>query len=248
MLAGFYTIASGMLTRQRELDVIGNNLVNVQTPGYRADRVVTSAFEQQLLTRREAYQSGTVGNGVAATSATVDEVLSLFQGGTIKQTGRAYDVAIGGEGFFQIQAEGGGQYMTRNGQFDIDEEGYLVLPGYGRVLGDGGEIQVGEAGFEVAPTGEIYDAQGQQLGKLKITVPPEDTRPVKLDNGMFELAEGEDAQDFVLSQGSLELSNVDMNQELTTLIEVQRAFQNCSAALQIVDTMNRKAASQLASL
>ena len=176
MLAGYYTIASGMLTRQRELDTIGNNLINVQTPGYRADRLLITSFEQELLTRQEKYNTQTLGNGKAATSGVVDDVVSLFHSGTLQETGRTMDLAINGEGFFQVRGEDGAAYLTRNGQFDIDQQGYTIL------------------------------------------------------------------------QGKIERSNVDMNQEMTTLIESQRGFQACSSALQTIDALNRKAASQIAAL
>lgn len=61
MLSGFYTIASGILTRQREIDTIGNNLVNAQTPGYRSKRMVMSAFEQELMTRKDANSRTVIG-------------------------------------------------------------------------------------------------------------------------------------------------------------------------------------------
>lgn len=249
MLAGYYTIASGMLTRQRELDVIGNNLVNINTPGYRKDKLLISSFEQELLTRREAQGEQVVGGGQAATAAVVDGVVSLFGAGTLKETGRALDVAINGEGFFNVAAEEG-TLLTRNGQFDIDEQGYLTLPGYGRVLGvNGAGIPVGSDNFSVEADGTVYDARGNRLGRLQITVPAENAEIRKLDSGLFRL-DGPAAQNAGTSllQGRLELSNVDMNQELTDMIEAQRAFQSCSSALQMVDAMNRKAASELASV
>ena len=89
MLSGYYTIASGILTRQRELDVIGNNLVNVTTPGYRAEKMLISSFDQELLTRQEAYQTDALAES-SSTAAVVDEVVSLFHNGTIKQTGRGF--------------------------------------------------------------------------------------------------------------------------------------------------------------
>ena len=140
MLSGYYTIASGMLSNQRNLDAIGNNLVNSQTPGYRGERVVNSAFEMELMTRREATGNEVLGDGVGQVAAIVDDSVTMFQSGLLKDTGRNLDVSINGSGFFNIAAADGTTYLTRNGGFDIDEEGYLILPGYGRVLGQNGEI------------------------------------------------------------------------------------------------------------
>ena len=249
MLSGYYTIASGILTRQRELDVIGNNLVNVTTPGYRAEKMLISSFDQELLTRQEAYQTDALAES-SSTAAVVDEVVSLFHNGTIKQTGRGLDAAINGEGFFNIQTADGTQ-LTRNGQFEIDEEGYLNLPNFGRVLGQNGPIRVENENFRMDADGSIYSDDGALLGTLQITVPGENATLLKLENGLFQVGQGgavRAAQGYALAQGSLELSNVDMNKEMTNMIEAQRAFQTSSSALQIIDAMNRKAASQLLSI
>ncbi|WP_099205301.1 flagellar hook-basal body protein [Scatolibacter rhodanostii] len=248
MLSGYYTIASGMLTRQRELDVIGNNLVNVSTPGYRTDRMLISSFEQELTRQEVNYTQGL--SNTSATSAVADEVVSLFHDGTIKSTNRSLDVAISGDGFFNIQSDNG-TLLTRNGQFEIDQQGYLTLPAIGRVLGANGPIQVRNENFTVDADGSVYNDQGNFLGAIQVTVPAEGAELLKLDNGLFQLANGaggQAAQNYTVNQNNLELSNVDMNQEMTNLIEAQRAFQACSSALQIVDSMNRKAATQLASL
>lgn len=251
MLGGYYTIASGMLSRQRELDVIGNNLVNTRTPGYRADRLVISSFQQELLTRMESGGKTVLGNGKASTATIVGEVVPLFQGGTIEATDRSTDMAINGEGFFNIQAKDGSVSLTRSGQFDLDEEGYLMLPGFGRVLGEGGPLKLERTDFSVETDGTVYDHQGRQVGRLLVTVPPNGTPLVKQTNGMFRFPNGVTgvaSTNYAVLQKNLEQSNVDMNQEMTNLIEAQRGFQSCASALQIMDALNRKAASQLGAL
>lgn len=251
MFSGYYTIASGILTRQREIDVIGNNLVNSETPGYRADRLMISSFDQELLKRQDAGGATRLTNAAMSTTTVTDEVVSLFQTGTIKPTERNLDVAINGEGFYNVRSTNGTVYLTRNGQFDIDEQGYLCLPGIGRVQGQGGDIRVTNEDFSVSPDGTITGSDGAALGRLLITVPPENTTLTKLDNGMFQFVNGTTGTyptNFTLEQGSLELSNVNMQQEMTSLIEAQRAYQACSSAMQIIDSLNQKAARELASL
>lgn len=251
MLSGFYTAASGLLTQQRDLDVIGNNLSNARTPGYRADRTVVSSFERALSVRLEEHgQGGALGGGAPA--AVVDEVVSLFEAGDLQDTGRSLDLAVDGNGFFNIQGNDGNIYLTRSGQFDVDEQGYLVLPGAGRVLGeDGAPIQARGSGLQVERDGTVLDADGNYAGRLLLTMPPEDTALTKFNNGLFTLPAGAGAQQatgYAVQQGVLELSNVNLNQELTNFIATQRAFQSCSSALQIIDGMNQKAASRIASI
>lgn len=249
MLAGFYTIASGLLANQKKLNVIGTNLVNSQTPGYRAERPVASTFGEALAVRKESVRSGAIGTGAPVTS--IKNVETLFDSGNLKPTERSLDFAINGEGYFNIQAEGGENVvLTRNGQFDIDAEGYLILPGVGRVLGDAGPLLVESDNLEIKPDGSLVSGDGKNLGSLRISAPAEGTVLEKLESGMYRLPDGAEAeeQDSALIQGWLELSNVDYNRELTRLIEAQRAFQSCSTALQIADDINQKAAAQIASL
>lgn len=250
MFSGYYTAASGILTHQRQIDVIGNNLVNQQTPGYRAERLVISSFNEELLRRQEGANSGDLSPSMA-TTAVVDRTDLLSTTGLIKSTGRSLDVAINGNGYYNIQGTDGNTYLTRNGQFDIDTEGYLTLPGYGRVLGESGAIKVTNENFSVQPDGTVLGSDGTQLGKILVTIPAQDAVMTKLANGMFQSVAGTagtSPADFTLEQSSLELSNGDMQTEMTNLIAAQRGFQSCSSALQIVDNMNQKAASELASL
>ncbi|MEG0940826.1 MAG: flagellar hook basal-body protein [Oscillospiraceae bacterium] len=243
MLSGFYTISSGMLASQRNIDTIGSNLLNIQTPGYRGERVINSAFEQELMTRREKNKSGGVlGDGVGATAAIVDDVLSSFTEGTIKPTGRTLDAAINGEGFFNVTGEDGKNYLTRNGNFSLDKDGYLVLPGVGKLVSDNGNIKVASSNITFLSDGTVQDEKGVSLGKLVISSPADYTTLERTTDGLFTSAQQVPvSQNFQLIQNNLELSNIDMNVELTSLVAAQRSFQNCSSALKTIDALNRKA-------
>ena len=250
MFAGYYSVASGILTHQREMDVIGNNLVNIQTPGYRADRMLTGSFEEELLTRQGGTTTKVLNENMATTTV-VDSVVSLQHSGDTKETGRNLDFAINGEGFFNVVDTEGNSFLTRNGQFDTDEEGYLVLPNMGRVQNESGDIHLESQDVYVDSQGNMVDIAGENMGNIGLVVLSEDSSLKKADNGMFLLEEG--TMDYngnkgIIVQGAIELSNVDMNSELTKLIEVQRSFQSCSTALQTIDSMNRKAVSEIGSL
>ena len=229
--------------------MIGNNLVNAQTTGFRADRMVTASFAQELLTRREQAQNTVLGEGTMQPIAIVDEVVSTFEPGTLKQTDRTLDVAIVGDGYFQIQGADGNQYLTRNGCFDLDENGTLVLPGYGSVVGTNGTITLDSAEITIDTNGVIYDAAGNAVATIALAIPNGEATMQKLDNGLFAVTAGGTTAftEGYLIQNALEQSNVDLNQELTNLIDAQRAFQACSSALQINDALNRKA-NQIASI
>ncbi len=259
MLRGFYTIASGILTQQRVLNVLTNNLSNVETPGFRASRVVSTTFEHEYLARIEGANTARIGTGTPIRM--VEEVLTQYDPSSLEETNRPYDIAIDGQGFFNIQTttvgedgeeQVGGQYLTRNGCFDLNEQNQLELPGYGLVLGEKGPITLPTSYFTVESDGTIYDETGNLVDKLLVTIPPEGTEIKQMTNGMYQVEDMEanlpvDRSTNIV-QGWFERSNIDMNREYTLAMEAQRAFQACSTALQIIDQIDQKAATQIAAL
>lgn len=252
MATGFYTAASGMLMQQRSLNVIANNMANASTPGYKTERVVSTTFEQEFLVRQEGYKKTYIGTGDAV--KIVEDVPTNFDESYVKTTDRPFDMAIMGEGYYMIKDSADRLYLTRNGHFDVDEEGYLVLPGMGRVQGSRGDIKVGGSDFTIDGEGEIYNSKDRRVGKLNIIGVTEGTQLEKFANGMYQIPEGPEFEEigdvpgiyemrtFTIKQGALENSNTDFNREMALLIETQRAFQSCSKALMMVDEIEQKAA------
>lgn len=244
MLSGFYTAASGILTQQRNISVIGNNITNAETPGYRTERVAMSTFDKEYLVRMQNDGKTYVGSG--SPISLVDDVPVNYNSGSVEETESPFDCAISGEGYFNIQGDER-VYMTRNGNFDVDTEGYLILPNKGRVIGEDGFIQVGGSDFTVINDGTVLNGNGETIGKLEITMPADGAEPVKYDNALFACDDTRPAENYSVYQNCLERSNIDMNQEYTRLIEAQNALKSCSTAIGIIDTMNARTA-QLASI
>ncbi len=245
MYKGFYTAASGILTRQREIDIIGNNLANINTAGYKAETTIIGAFEQELSLRIDENGETVIG-GAQATSAIVDSVEMNDESGMIQNTGRTLDIAIEGPGFYVVDTGDGEQYLTREGSFVLDDEGYLSLENKGRVQNQDGDIFIGQTQFTVLQNGDIIDTEGEVFAGIGLAVMDENSRLEKNANSLLEVIEGgftfnNDSSN--LYQGSLELSNVDMNEEMTDLIRAQRAYEACSSALQIIDDINQRAVS-----
>ena len=190
-----------------------------------------------------------LGDGVGAQITTINANNTLFQEGEIESTGRSLDVAINGEGFFSITGEDGKTYLTRNGGFDLDTEGYLVLPGVGRVLGSSGYIKASGTSIEISADGTVKSSAGATLGKILVSSPTDYSTLKRTENGLFTTEEVVPVSTkYQLSQKNLEKSNVVMNVELTNLIAAQRSFQGCSSALATIDAINRKAAQQIAAI
>ncbi len=252
MFTGFYTATSGMLTQQRTLNVHANNLNNINTPGFKSEKVVTTNFKQEFLNRLEGGVYTPIGHGSPIVA--VEDIRTKFDSSMLERTDRALDFAIEGEGFFTVRS-GDRDMLTRNGNFAIDEEGYLILRGIGRVQGYKGDIHVRTAKFTITPDGEILDDEERVIDSFLISIPAEDTKLEKYPNGLFAADKTglpDDGLEFIemprILQGVTERSNVDINREMTAMIETQRNFQSCNNALKIIDTMNQKTATNLASL
>ena len=195
MLEGFYTAASGMLMQQRTLDVLTNNIVNAKTPGYRANRVVSTTFEQEFMTRLEQQNTGRIG--VGAPIRVVAEVPTRFDPNSLEETQRPFDFAINGPGFFNIQGgtdEEPEQFLTRNGNFDLDEEGNLILRGAGKVLGRRGVIQIDTANFTVNSNGDVYNERGRLIDTILITEPAPEAELLAQQNGLYQTENMEENQ------------------------------------------------------
>ena len=115
MYQGFYNLTSGMLTQSRNLNVISNNMVNVQTSGYKRDTMVTSTFQEEMLYRTGRHnKANPTPLSVTSKIKTASRTYVDYDQGSFEQTDGIYDFAIGGSGFFCIQTPDGERY-TRNG-------------------------------------------------------------------------------------------------------------------------------------
>lgn len=266
MYQGFYNLASGMLTQNRNLNVISNNMVNLQTAGYKQDKMVSTTFQEEML-----YRTGKTNKGDPTPLATTSKIKTAsrtyvdYEQGSFEQTEGIYDFAIGGSGFFCIQTQAGEQY-TRNGSFAVDQEGYLVLNDLGRVLStDNQPIQIDNENFNVDSRGNIAvreepDDEGggevelRQLGTLKI-VDFEDYELLhKEDNGVFSTGQaaapveaGEEGGTQIVWK-VLEKSNVNMVSEMTAMMSSQRALQSAAQVLKMYDSIMSKAVTDVGRL
>lgn len=235
--------------QQNTLNTISDNIANIRTQGYKTSRLLSSTFEQTLLSRLEKGKYTGIGTGEPV--RIVSEVVNFLESGGLTETNRPFDMAISGEGFFNVQAEDGVTYLTRDGQFDLDENNYLVLRGKGRVMGTNGPIQLAGSDFKVDSNGAITNSQtGAAMGQLRITVPNQDAVIKKARVSMYQVVEGgvANAQNPLLVQGALENSNVNMTDEMTAMIAAQRNFASAAQALQYIDATYTKAISSIASV
>ncbi|MVB09755.1 Flagellar basal-body rod protein FlgG [Caprobacter fermentans] len=233
MVRGFYMLGSGILTQSRVLNTISNNVANADTNGFKKSRVMEKTFGSMVVERVDRNRTPV---GSASLMNTADEAVTDYSQGTVNQTGRKLDFAIKGDGFFAVQGDNGTVY-TRNGSFNIDGDGYLVLKGQGRVLGsDGNPIRPGTD--EISSDGQGYlTANGASVGQLAVYRFPDNAELKTVGEGLFQGTNAGLVTTPAVLWKSLEGSNVDMTEEMTNALSSQRELQSCSQALKMYDTV-----------
>jgi flagellar basal-body rod protein FlgF/flagellar basal-body rod protein FlgG len=240
MDSGYYAAMTGLVARTQALDTAASNLSNAQTPGYRAER----EFFRSVLLGPDASDSQ-LGHVVNNFGLLGGDHLDLGQG-ALTSTGNPLDLAIEGEGFFQVQTPNG-QRFTRDGSFHRSQSGQLVTQSGEVVLSDGGkpiqlppgEVTVGEdgvvsvAGGVVAKVGVFTFPAGTQLTPEGANryVAPKDV-PTQLST------KG------AVHQGAIESANEDVIQGSLDLIVMQRQAEMMQKALTIFHTEFNKTASE----
>ena len=255
MLRSMFAGVSGLRSHQTMMDVTSNNISNVNTAGYKTTR---ATFQEALTQQLRGAAAGVAGDtgganplqvGLGARVGSVDQV---FTQGATQLTGRSTDVAIQGDGFFVLNV-GGEQMYTRNGSFSFDSLGQLVGPGGGIVqAAGGGDIVIPDISsyqdVGIAPDGRIMarDDTGAEveLAQIGLAVFDNPNALERIGGSMFaETANSgapvEPAEETraALEAGALEMSNVDLAQEFTTLIMAQRGFQANSRTITASDEM-----------
>jgi len=218
-----YIAASGAREAMLAQAVNANNLANASTVGFRRDLV-----EAQTLYLRGAGEQTRAYNVVEGTGTD-------FRQGAIEQTGRDLDIAINGPGWFAVEARGGGEALTRRGDFRVDEFGQLVNGAGETLIGDAGPIalppfsslSVGDDGtISLIPLGEQPNAVAA-LDRIKLVNPPEDGIS-KNQYGELQVEGGlplAPSAEVRLITGALEASNVNTVSAMVHMIELSRQFE-----------------------
>lgn len=236
-----YAAATGMITRSNALNVIGNNLTNANTSGYKKEILLSSEFGSQLLYKlgSSVTELGTTSHGVLGS-----DVYTQFNQEGMTETSRSLDLAINGAGFFTLTLADGTTALTRDGQFSIDNEGYLVGANGAYVTGQNGKIKITDDNFTVSAGGKIYSG-GSLVDTLRITNPENTDAMTKTSNGLYSYNGGTTEFAGKIVQGAIENSNVNVSDEMVNLIAESRAFQSCSQVVKQLDEMMEKTVNEI---
>lgn len=239
-----YRVLSGAMGDEQRLAQIANNLANVSTPGFKKDGAVfVDYLRQQLADQGKAGGSKAADKANAPTGAwpVLGSTFTDYSTGPMQQTGAPLDVAIEGEGFFQVQVAGEKQPLyTRAGNFKLTVDGDLQTADGKAVLSDGGQpIKLDpQAGrIQITQEGEIYTGT-TTAGKLGIVKFADPQKLEKYGAGLYRAPQGVAPQAVttaVVRQGSLEGSNVNAIDEMVRMIQTERSYQTAQRAAQTID-------------
>jgi flagellar basal-body rod protein FlgG len=247
--------ASGMMAQQTRTEIIAHNLANVNTPGFKKSRahfedlLYQTVQGQQVMGQTDTQTAPAIQIGRGTRLAAVQR---LHEQGPIEQTGRNLDVAIEGDGFFQIQLPNGEIGYSRDGSLQISDQGVLVTnAGYAvqppiRVPADASELTISQTGVVSVRRGR--DVNPTELGRLELARFANPSGLLTLGQNLLAptAASGQPVLGFPndegmgrLQQGSLEGSNVEIVQEMVEMIAAMRAYELSSKAIKTSDEMGQ---------
>jgi flagellar basal-body rod protein FlgG len=246
--------ATGMLAQQLNVDVISNNIANMTTTGFKRQRAEFQDLLYQTKVRPGAASSDqgtTIPAGIQqGLGVKTGSVYRINEQGALQVTGNKLDIANKGQGYFQITMPDGSTAFTRDGTFQVDQNGRMVTS-KGFELQPGITIPADAVDVTINSTGQVLvKIQNQtnltNVGQIQTAVFPNDTGLEALGDNLFKETEASgtavvgnpgDPGFGDLEQGALETSNVNIVQEITALIQAQRAYEMNSKVIQAGDEM-----------
>lgn len=256
MLRGLYTAYTGMLNEQYRMDIMSNNLANADTVGFKKEGSTSQAYSEVMAvkikdTTEDPNTPKRLGN--MSLGVKIGETYTDFSQGSLRDTGNTYDLALSGDGFFNIEftnkaGETSTKY-TRAGNFTLTKEGYLTTKDGDYVLGENGRIQLSTTAGNtvIMEDGSIYQ-DDVLVTKLKITEFEDTNYLTHYGESMWDAKEGavaNDATDFRVHQGYVEMSNISAVTEMVNMISIQRQYEANQKLITTYDESLDKSVNQI---
>jgi len=255
LLNSFNSGVSAVKTFGKSLEVIGDNIANVNTTGFKTSRVTNQDNFSQTFQKSSAGVDGVgsvnpiqIGSGTSIAS-----VSQQFTQGVLSTTGGPADLGISGKGFFKVQDADATTFYTRAGDFRMDDDGFLLTPGGLNLMGAAGPIKIDPKGgtlesYRINKDGTIdayysgTTAPSKAVATIQLSSFANPNALLRESQNLlsdFSGAAGVTDPDLTsdIIQGTLELSNVDLTQQFSDLIVAQRAFQAGSRVITVSDSV-----------
>ncbi|MBK1666234.1 flagellar basal-body rod protein FlgF [Rhodospirillum rubrum] len=226
-----YIALSRQTALWRQLDVVSNNLANMNTNGYQAEQTL---FSEYLMNTRDSHFRLPEKLAYTQDAGTYRDLTA----GPLEHTGNPLDLAINGEGYFEVE-DGAGPAYTRGGRFTLDAEGKVVTADGRPLMTDAGTpliIAPNEGDVTISATGTVSTINGP-VGKLRLVSFEDEQKMRRIGGGLFDSG-GQQANPITeprLEQGMIEKSNVNPVVEMTRMIQVQRSYE---AANKLIESEN----------
>lgn len=264
MVRGLYTAASGMIAQMERVATISNNLANVNTTSYKKEELILKEFPQMLIRRMNdkviILDKGSIDLapivGKLGTGVEVNEKFINYKSGTLFKTENKLDFAIITDGFFAADTKYGILY-TRNGELNLDNEGFIVTKRGEKIIGEKGYINVKNKDFYIDKHGNVFAKDFNApnyilIDKIKFFNFPDKKYLEKVGNSFYretkysgKAYQLDNSKDIRLEIGFIETANVNPITEMVKLIEAQRAYEANAKALQSEDALASKAVNQV---
>jgi len=235
MIDGLYSAASGMDAQQQRLDAISNDLANLNTTGYQSQRI---GFQDLLY--NSAGSAGAAGVSVGSGAGLISLGPSQLAG-PLQPTGNPLDLAISGDGYFEVRQADGTTALTRDGSFQRDATGQLTTAA-GLIVQPPIKVPAGTADSDIKVSADgTVTVAGKTIGKLALaTVPaPEQLTPLSGNLLAPTTASGavRPATAATIVQGEVNGSNVDLARAMTDMMDAQQGYSLASRAISIQEQM-----------
>jgi flagellar basal-body rod protein FlgF len=244
LINGIYLATSGMNVEQKRMDVLSNNLANINTAGYKKEKLVFQVYkDRQIYNTSDSNQLGNYSGGIIIGQNLVD-----LTDGSLKYTENNLDFCVNGKNFFVVTAPDGQQYMTKDGSFNLNADGFLVNKDGYFVSGSNGNIQLtGPGDLSVDEKGSIT-FNNKNIGILTINSVAKAEDINMIGSSYFVLKNGAALTanpDVSVKQGYTEASNVNGVTEMVDMISITRAYEANQKILNMQDEMLKKATTEV---
>lgn len=248
MIRSLYTAITGLITQEAREDVITNNMANADTNGFKSDNLSIGSFKNVLLqnyakTVGDNYERTILGN--VSLGSEIDSTNTLFTQGQLQPEDSNTDFAINGRGFFSVLRDNGVDpqkiYYTRDGEFHVNGDGYLVDNSGDFVLAKGGgKIQVGSDAISSDDYGNI--SAGGRNYQFDTVDFADYNKLQKVGDNLYDGANPIQNAQMQVKQKYLEKSNVNVVKEMVNMISTMRTFETNQKIVQSIDeTLNKTA-------
>jgi len=244
------------------METITNNIVNAETTAYKKEYNISHTFDEVLARRiydhRTRYDQGTLMDqrsvlghrvGPLNLGTQVDQLYIDYAMGAMEGTERTTDFALVGDAFFVIGTEAGERY-TKNGAFYLNDTGYLIDGEGNFLLGNNGPMYVGGLEFRVDQMGNVFNEAGF-VDTIRVVSFEDNLNQLRRQGSNLYYAlepPMAEANPYIIAQGFLEMSNVDIGREMVDMLAMYRTYEANQRFVTMIDEINAKAVNEIGRL